>query len=141
MSRGPEALLHHRLKKNLSNSLIVRLENRVNLGLPDCLIALPPAKYCLVELKVVTTGKKVRLSAHQVAFALSHGKMGLPTYILVEWHPKGTTKLAEKRLLLYHGAQAQELFQDGVSTPPVAQWPLNSVDWASLRDILSKSNV
>ena len=66
--------------------------------------------------------------------------MGLPTYILVEWHPKGTTKLAEKRLLLYHGEQAQELFQDGVSTPPVAQWPLNSVDWASLRDILSKSN-
>ena len=67
--------------------------------------------------------------------------MGLPTYILIEWHPKGTTKLAEKRLFLYHGSQAQELFQEGVSTPSVAQWPLNSVDWTSLRGFLSKNNV
>jgi hypothetical protein len=58
--------------------------------------------------------------------------MGMPTYILVQWHPKGTTKASETRLLLYHGTQAQELYERGVDTPPVAQWALNAVDWTEL---------
>ena len=131
MASGPEGLLHKRLK-NLPRSLIVRLENRVNLGLPDCLVALPPTKYVLIELKVVTRGKKVRLSPHQI---------GLPTYILIEWHPKATTKLAEKRLLLYSGSQAQELYLHGVDTPAVASWALNAVDWEDLRAQLLRSDV
>jgi hypothetical protein len=56
----------------------------------------------------------------------------MPTYILVQWHPKGTTKASETRLLLYHGTQAQELHERGVDTPPVAQWALNAVDWTEL---------
>jgi hypothetical protein len=58
--------------------------------------------------------------------------MGMPTYILVQWHPKGTTKASETRLLLYHGTQAQELHERGVDTLPVAQWALNAVDWTEL---------
>ena len=58
--------------------------------------------------------------------------MGMPTYILVQWHPKGTTKASETRLLLYHGTQAQELHERGVDTLPVAQWPMNAVDWTEL---------
>jgi hypothetical protein len=57
----------------------------------------------------------------------------MPTYILVQWHPKGTTKASETRLLLYHGTQAQELHERGVDTLPVAQWPMNAVDWTELR--------
>ena len=140
MASGPEGLLHKRLR-NLPRSLIVRLENRVNLGLPDCLVALPPTKYVLIELKVVTRGKKVRLSPHQIAFALSHSTIGLPTYILIEWHPKATTKLAEKRLLLYSGCQAQELYLHGVHTPAMASWALNAVDWEDLRAQLLRSDV
>jgi hypothetical protein len=56
----------------------------------------------------------------------------MPTYILVQWHPKGTTKASETRLLLYHGTQAQELHERGVDTLPVAQWALNAVDWTEL---------
>ena len=132
MPSGPEAALHKRVKTNLPDATIVRLENRVKLGIPDCLLALPPT-YSMVELKVVKTGKKVRLSPHQIAFALKHGTMGMPTYILVQWHPKGTTKAAETRLLLYHGTQAQELHEKGVETLPVAQWALNAVNWSEMR--------
>jgi hypothetical protein len=73
------------------------------------------------------------MSPHQIAFALKHGTMGMPTYILVQWHPKGTTKAAETRLLLYHGTQAQELHEKGVETLPVAQWALNAVNWSEMR--------
>ena len=131
MSSGPESALFKNVKKKLVDALVVPLENRVNLGIPDCLIATPPT-YSMLELKVVKTGKKVRLSPHQIAFALKHGSMGMPTYILVQWHPKGTTKASETRLLLYHGTQAQELHERGVDTLPVAQWALNAVDWDEL---------
>jgi len=135
MAKGPEGQLHDRLKKNLPNSVVVRLENRINLGIPDCLIALPP-KYVMVELKVVKSGRKVRLSPHQIAFAMKHASLRLPTFILIEWHPKGTLKASEKRLLLYHGRQSQALAIDGLSTQALAVWPLNAVDWAVLRQLL-----
>jgi hypothetical protein len=93
----------------------------------------------MVELKVVKSGKKVRLSPHQLAFALKHSSLQMPAYILVEWHPKGTTKLTEKRLLLYGGAQAQELHTKGVNTVPLGQWALSEVDWEDVRILLSNT--
>jgi hypothetical protein len=39
----PEAALYKRLKENLPNSHITRLESRVGLGVPDCLVALGPS--------------------------------------------------------------------------------------------------
>ena len=136
MAKGPEGRLHDRLKKNLPSSLIVRLENRINLGIPDCLIALPP-KYVMMELKVVKSGRKARLSPHQIAFAMKHSSLNLPTFILIEWHPKGTLKASEKRLLLYHGKQCQALVKDGLNAPPLAEWPLDSVNWPALREWLT----
>ena len=65
----------------------------------------------------------------------------MPAYILVEWHPKGTLKLTEKRLLLYHGAQAQDLHLKGVDTAPLGQWPLNAVDWDEIRALLCIDSV
>ena len=63
--------------------------------------------------------------------------MGMPTYLLVEWHPKATKKTSEKVLFLYHGSQVQELVKTGVETPPVVSWPLNAVNWEQLRQCLS----
>ena len=136
MAKKPEAALHQRVKKNLPNALITRLENRVGLGLPDCLIAIPNEGFAMVELKVVNRGRKVRLSPHQVAFNQKHGMMGLPTWILVQYHPKGTSKRSEILLMLYHGRQAMELAERGVETKPAAQWPLDSVDWEGLESRL-----
>jgi hypothetical protein len=73
----PEAALYKRLKENLPNSHITRLESRVGLGVPDCLIALGPQqpRFVMVELKVTKRGRKVALSPHQVAFHLKHADL------------------------------------------------------------------
>ena len=60
----------------------------------------------------------------------------MPTYLLVEWHPKSTKKLSEKSLLLYHGLQVQDLVARGLETRPIDRWPLNSVNWEQLRQHL-----
>ena len=132
MSKKPESVLHQRLKENLPNVVITRLENRVGLGLPDCLIAIPNAGFAMVELKVVSRGRKVRLSPHQVAFNLKHGMMGLPTWVLIQYHPKGTKNRTEIELRLYHGSQVIELMERGIDTKPAAQWPLVGMDWNGL---------
>ena len=62
--------------------------------------------------------------------------VGMPTFILIEWHPKGTAKQSERRLLLYHGAQCQALYNQGLDLDPMACWPMDAVDWDQLRDIL-----
>ena len=136
MAKGPEGLLYKRVRENLPNVVITRVENKVSLGFPDCLIAIPKKGYVLMELKVVTSGKKVKLSPHQIAFALKHGKLGMPTFLLVEWHPKATKKLSEKQLLLYHGDSIETLVLEGVETKPLARWPLNAVNWQRLKEHL-----
>jgi hypothetical protein len=60
----------------------------------------------------------------------------MPTYLLVEWHPKSTKKLSEKSLLLYHGTQVQDLVARGLETRPIDRWPLNAVNWEQLRQHL-----
>tara|TARA_R100000278_G_scaffold56948_1_gene46969 strand:- start:822 stop:1253 length:432 start_codon:yes stop_codon:yes gene_type:complete len=138
MSKKPESVLHQRLKENLPNVVITRLENRVGLGLPDCLIAIPSAGFAMVELKVVSRGRKVRLSPHQVAFNLKHGMMGMPAWILVQYHPKGTTKRTEIELRLYHGSQVVDLVDKGIDVPAVLRWPLPGIDWDRLRKQLTE---
>jgi hypothetical protein len=86
----------------------------------------------MVELKVVTQGRKINLSPHQYSFHLKHAAMKCRTYILVEqW---STT--APKQLLLYTGAQAKDIFEKGVLCPPVGKWPLAAVDWEAVNKIL-----
>ena len=137
MARKPESALHKRLKDNLPSSVITRLENRVGVGMPDCLVALIKARFVMIELKVVERGKKVRLSPHQISFNLKHGMIGMPVWILVQHHPKGTTKRSEIRLMLYHGKQAQDLFEQGTDLLPVESWALDAVDWKHMHHILS----
>lgn len=132
MPKKPESNLYQKLKQGLPTAVITRLENRVGLGLPDCLIAIPNEGFVMVELKVVDRGKKVRLSPHQVAFNLKHGMMGLPTWILIQYHPKGTRNRTEIELRLYHGKQVMELMEQGIDTKPAAQWPLVGMDWDGL---------
>jgi hypothetical protein len=66
----PEAGLYKRLKENLPNSHITRLESRVGLGIPDCLVALGPQqpRFVMIELKVVK-GRKLAISPHQSGFS------------------------------------------------------------------------
>jgi len=123
----PEAALAHRVKDNLPNCHITRLESRVGLGIPDMLIAFKaPSKFVMLELKVVTTGRKVRLSPHQISFHVKHGDMGCPSFILVHWR-------AKDELRLYAGRRAIQLAEEGWTEP--ACWASNSktVPWSLLR--------
>ena len=133
MARGPEARLYQRVKENLPRAAITRLESKVGLGIPDCLIALEKECWVMVELKVVKSGKKVKLSPHQIAFQLKHASMGMLTYILVHHQKTGTTRPADGRLLLYHGSQAEELFRLGIDATPLDSWRLDAVLWDVLR--------
>jgi hypothetical protein len=135
MSKGPEAALYARLKENLPNAYITRLESRVGLGIPDCLVALGPlpGAFVMVELKVVKRGKKVNLSPHQIAFHHKHSTLKCPTFILVQYHPMGTTASRSAEILLYSGAQVESLAMIGVDTRPIDRWNLAAMEWNMLR--------
>ena len=136
----PEASLYKRLKENLPNSHITRLESRVELGIPDCLVALGPqqARFVMVELKVVKRGKKVALSPHQVAFHLKHSDFKVPTFILVQYHPPGTASSRNAELRLYRGDQAETLVYQGIEVEPVWACNLAQMQWHMLRVELLK---
>jgi len=135
MATNPETLLYKRLKENLPDCHITRIESRVNLGIPDCLIALAKSRiFVMMELKVVKSGKKIRISPHQIAFHLKHADIGVPTFILVEYKPGVPGKIPE--ILLYAGSQAEEIARLGIEAEPLARWPTRLVQWHILRHAL-----
>jgi len=89
--------------------------------------------FVMVELKVVKRGKKINLSPHQISFHVKHADLGCPSFILVEYHPPGTTSVLKGQLLLYAGKQAEELFVRGIDAEPIDKWPLSHVMWNMLR--------
>lgn len=135
MAVKPEIAMYRRMKENLPNSWITRIESRVGLGIPDCLVALGPlqARFVMVELKVVKKGRKVAISPHQVAFHMKHSDMRCPTFILVEYHPPGTVTAKKADMLLYEGKQAADLAMVGLDTPPVWSCNLATMQWHMLR--------
>jgi len=123
----PESALAARLRDNLIGCCITRLESRIGLGIPDCLIAFrKPPKIVMVELKVVKTGRQVRLSPHQISFHARHSDYGVPTFVLVEWQ-------ARLELRLYHNKQVIDLAEQGWAAVPCWQGPSRDVPWHLLR--------
>lgn len=133
MPAKPETKLYQRLKENLSSCLITRIESRVNLGIPDCLIAFRrTGAFVPVELKVVKHGRRVRLSPHQIAFHCRHAEIGCATYVLVLFVPYGKEATKEGVLKLYRGDQVLELAQSGVDTIALAEWHYGTMPWSML---------
>jgi len=85
-----------------------------------------------VELKVVTHGRRVRLSPHQIAFHSRHADMGCVSYVLVLFVPFGKQASKEGVLKLYRGDQVLELAQSGVDTTPLAEWHYGAMPWGML---------
>jgi hypothetical protein len=140
MAIKPEAALYKRIRENLPDSHITRIESRVNLGIPDCLVALKGlGLFVMIELKVVKRGRKINLSPHQVAFHAKHADLGAPTFILVQYHPPGTTSALKAELLLYRGRQVLDLHHLGIDAEPVERWPLSHVLWHMLRHRLAEA--
>lgn len=127
---GPEQALSKRVIAHLPGCRITRVENKVSLGFPDMLIGFKaPTKFVLLENKVVRTGNKVRLSAHQVAFHLGYAELGCPTWVLVEWQNKG-------ELRLYPGRDVLALLDQGWPLKPAWCGPLRAIEWNLLRLVI-----
>lgn len=132
--------MYQRLKENLPNCLITRIESRVGLGIPDCFIALKQTGEIVpVELKVVTHGRKINLSPHQIAFHARHAEIGVRTFVLVLYAPKAKGRSGERQLLLYAGRQVLELVKSGVDTDPIASYHYDVVPWNVLMYTLAEA--
>ncbi len=133
----PEAAFAARVAQGLAlhGVDVDRIENRINLGLPDMLVGAGPG-FAMMELKVVERGLQVGLRPHQVAFLTRHAAKGRPCFVLVQY--KGTaTKPAA--VLLYHGMDAVALAEQGLRVAPLREWPNRGMPWGELAEILRES--
>lgn len=128
----PEARFSARVKAGLVNCDIERVENRVNLGIPDMMIGVGD-RFVLVELKVVSKGLKVGLRPHQIAFMTRHAAKGRPCFVLVL--DMGNT-LRPSTIRLYHGRDAMALATEGIKLDPLRCWPSRGMPWKELEETL-----
>jgi hypothetical protein len=114
---------------------IDRIENRINLGLPDMLVGVGSG-FAMMELKVVERGLQVGLRPHQVAFLTRHAAKGRPCFVLVQY--KGTAS-KPARVLLYRGADAVALAEHGLRVVPLRDWPNRDMPWGELAEALREN--
>jgi len=131
---GPEAAFALRVREGLQplGVDIERIENRVNLGISDCLMGIG-SRFVAVELKVVERGLKVALRPHQIAFLTRHAMKGRPCFVLIQY--KGTLAKPGK-IYLYHGRDAVALAEHGLRYAPLRTWPNRGMPWAELAEVL-----
>jgi hypothetical protein len=130
MSTTPEARFSAKIRAALPDCYVTRIESRTTLGIPDMLIGLKHiGKFAMVELKVVTSGLKVRLRPHQVAFLVSHASIGCPVFVLV-LHKKEGERVG--MVHLYHGRDADKLVTEGLRMEPLLSFPSNKIEWNKL---------
>ena len=135
MPTTPEARFSRRVRIALQEQgcAVERIENRVNLGIPDMLVGVG-SRFVMLELKAVSRGLAVSLRPHQVAFMVRHSRAGRPCFALV--HEAGTAR-RPPMLHLYAGAQALELAEIGLRAAPVMAWMDREMDWPHLVELLS----
>ena len=120
----PEKLFWQQVRKNLTAFSWIRLESRVNHGIPDVLGTTEEGIYFTVERKL-SKSNKVSLSPHQIAYHDERKKA--PAFILVKSLLKGSPRKYD--VYLYSPDQVRELAVLGLSLPPLyrsssADWPL-----------------
>jgi len=120
------------VKAGLVNCSIERIENRVNLGIPDMLVGVGEY-FVLMELKVVAKGLKVGLRPHQIAFMTRHAAKGRPCFVLVL--DMGNT-LRPATIRLYDGRDAMALATEGIKLDPLRCWPSRGMPWKELEETL-----
>ena len=105
---GPEAKLYQKLRRNTKDISWIRIENLSSLGTPDLLGYNTSGHFFTLELKV-TKGKKLRFSAHQIAFHVTHPDN---TFILIEALGQRSSKHVQ--YFLIPGSRIDELVTSGL---------------------------
>jgi hypothetical protein len=133
----PEAAFSARVRDGLTKYGvdIERIENRVNLGIPDMLVGVGD-RFVMVETKVVQRGLKVGLRPHQIAFMARQSGKGRPCFILIL--QSGGTVLKPAAIHLYRGRDAIDLAAVGLRLPSLRSWPSRGMDWEDLYKKLSE---
>ena len=103
---GAEVKLYKKLKAFTPQIIWNRIENLSLPGMPDLLGYNKSGTFFTVELKV-TKGRKIRFSAHQIAWHVQHPNN---TYILVEARGPGTAN----RFQMFRGSRIRELVACGL---------------------------
>lgn len=134
----PEASFSARVRAGLLpyGADIERIENRVNLGIPDMLVGVLD-KFVLLELKVVDRGLKVSLRPHQIAFMTRQSAKGRPCFVLVL--QSGGTTLRPAKIHLYRGRDAIDLAAHGLRLPALRSWASRGMPWGELFELLSET--
>ena len=129
MTVKPETRLWKSLKKCLKDGegyLVSRLESYVTPGFPDCLIFHNVTGFFTIELKVIQSNNKVKISTFQTAWNSLHFRHGAPVYFLVGGLAKGHVKL-------FSGACIEDLRTKTVySVPGLYDGPLKDLDLSSV---------
>jgi hypothetical protein len=117
MSQRPESKFYQKLKQELPELILTRLENWAVLGTPDILSYNKKGTFCTIELKVVKS-KKISISPHQIAFAVQHP---INHFFLIAVGSPRSPKL--------YGANAiHDLLSLGIETPNAL-----ACDWNDIR--------
>tara|TARA_R110000868_G_scaffold123045_2_gene326058 strand:+ start:1741 stop:1977 length:237 start_codon:yes stop_codon:yes gene_type:complete len=73
------------------------------------------------------------MSQQELMFHSDMSAIGCPTFVVVQSHTPGTTRIEAAELLLYRGAAAEDLYYRGVELEPLDRWPLGAVQWEIFR--------
>ena len=115
MTVNPETNFWKSLKKLLETGhhkyLISRLESYVTPGFPDCLVFNKDTGFFTLELKVIQSNNKLKISPFQYAWNSLHSSLGAPVFILA-------TALAGRYVKLFSGSVMRDLRSKTVDLVP-----------------------
>jgi len=105
---GPEAKFYQQIKRNFKEFSLIRIENNSLLGTPDLLVCNTSGHFRTIELKV-TKGKKIKFSAHQIAFHTRH-----PNNTFIMAKTLGPLPPKTSPISMYRGSRIRELVACGL---------------------------
>ena len=106
---GPEAKFYQQIKRNFKEFSLIRIENNSLLGTPDLLVCNTSGHFRTIELKV-TKGKKIKFSAHQIAFHTRH-----PNNTFIMTKTLGPLSPKTSPISMYRGSRIRELAACGLT--------------------------
>ena len=133
MTVKPETNFWKNLKKYLESGtekyLVSRIESYSTPGFPDCLVFHHKTGFFTLELKVIQRNNRIKISAFQYAWNITHHMHGAPVFILA-------TALDGRYVKLFPGSVMRDLRSKTVdSVPGLYDGRLKDLElWSAVRE-------